>query len=104
MSELNPCRFCGSDLVSLHTIVYSWVQCDHIKCGARTGEFPSEKEAVASWNTRPPTTIKTAAEEMAKAISRHRYDIWGDGGEVYHKADVELYAALRRYEQAKEGK
>ena len=62
------------------------------------------KEGEPIEHIREKSAIETAAEEMAKAISRHRYDIWGDGGEVCHDADRELYAALLHYEQAKEGK
>ena len=62
------------------------------------------KEGEPIEHIREKSAIETAAEEMAKAISRHRYDIWEDGGEVCHDADRELYAALLHYEQAKEGK
>ena len=50
---MKDCPFCGSDDVDPRESMretFHWVLCE--RCGARTGEFHSEEEAIEAWNRR----------------------------------------------------
>ena len=120
MSNLKPCPFCGGDAEierlgdRRQSTVYSCTQCG---CMLETSE---EFNHGSVWNTRPPTMIEKAAEEMAKALLSLR-DAASDFSEAYdsqsgNHVNCECYkcnlrnsetaadTAVLHYEAAKEGK
>ena len=53
MKELKPCPFCGSDDISTEERGKNdewWCACI---CGATSGWYRTQQEAIDGWNTRP---------------------------------------------------
>ena len=92
--ELKPCPFCGNEpTIVIRKGKDGWrdrysVLCDyeHGGCGAESGWYHYEAEAIASWNKRVPPTLKDIEEYIEKT----------------HKENMEMVAKLKRkYEVAK---
>ena len=115
MSELKPCPdlWCASSpcIVSIDANHYYPV-CSICRIQPPT-VYSTREEAVFAWNTRPPTMIEKAAEEMAIQL-RGVLDWAGKDkrkltrrGWTLDKEMASLNnacAALLHYQQAKEGK
>ena len=58
-SKLKPCPFCGLDSGRVHSVevwyeeYHKRVECEN--CGAMTGIFRGEGDAIAAWNRRATT-------------------------------------------------
>lgn len=48
MIELKPCPFCGGNAYIGNG--RTWVRC--VECGAETGCYDTEEEAIEAWNRR----------------------------------------------------
>ena len=88
MTELKPCPFCGNEpTIIVRKGKDGWrdrysVLCDyeHGGCGAESGWYHYEVEAVASWNKRVPITEKELVEYIEKT----------------RKENMEMVAKLKR--------
>jgi Lar family restriction alleviation protein len=87
-TKLKPCPFCGNEpTIIVRKGKDGWrdrysVLCDyeHGGCGAESGWYHYEAEAVASWNKRVPITEKELVEYIEKT----------------RKENMELVAKLKR--------
>lgn len=59
MTELKPCPFCGGEAryTEKSRFHIGWVYCPG--CGAASGYYNTEAEAIAAWNTRAEQTCHT---------------------------------------------
>lgn len=72
MSELRECPFCGGAASSFRSGVWS-VAC---KCGARSGYYSTEAEAIAAWNQRATDTELGRLRKLEQAIRALTWVQW----------------------------
>ncbi len=68
MDELKPCPFCGGEKIrAFKRGVFPLEPVEHFvacwECGAKSGYFKSEEEAIVKWNTRS-FDVDAVMEEM----------------------------------------
>jgi len=88
--------------IEKHRKVYSWYDMDGI-CYDREVAIPVDAvrallKGKALCDADEITRYKALAGELTAAIAAHRHDVWGDWS-VDHPSDIELYAALDKYER-----
>ena len=67
MTELLPCPFCGGDAFTGETLTSLYVVLCR-GCGAETGAWDTEAEAIAAWNQRVDTEA-AMREKIMKEIN-----------------------------------
>lgn len=103
MSELLTCPFCGGEAV-LHPTYdmdtgavdgwFAWCDNGTCECKPETGQFFTEAEAIAAWNTRAERTCKAIARQTPTGTTKGY--ICSDCGKTL-AASVGLYPEIPNY-------
>lgn len=93
-NKLKPCPLCGKlhHEVSDYKPVYR-VECTY--CGARTGNYNSEQEAIEAWNNRAEPTFTPDELDAIKRMFSEHFERKPNGGAIIEKCAKALKGGAR---------